>query len=124
SEAMGGSPAPGEPARPPPTPTLPHPWGEGKEGGAGGGPRQLSVRSTAGGAGAVTVSVCDSGPGIAPEHLGKVFDAFFTTKPGGIGVGLAISRSIIEGHGGTIRVEACPAGGAAFHFTLPAAQGP
>jgi signal transduction histidine kinase len=86
-----------------------------------GRPRQLSVRSAAGGAGAVTVSVGDSGPGIAPEHLDQVFDAFFTTKPGGIGVGLAISRSILEAHGGTIRAETPPRGGAAFHFTLPAA---
>jgi signal transduction histidine kinase len=98
-EALGRSAAPGEPAR----------------------PRLLSVRS-AGGGGAATVSVCDTGPGIAPEHFGKVFDAFFTTKPGGIGVGLAICRSIVEGHGGTIRAEAGPAGGAAFHFTLPAAR--
>jgi signal transduction histidine kinase len=99
-EALGRPPVAGEPVR----------------------PQQLSVRSV-GGAGAVTVTVRDSGPGIAPEHLGKVFDAFFTTKPGGIGVGLAICRSIIEGHGGTIRAETGPAGGVAFHFSLPAAQG-
>ncbi len=98
-EAMGSSPAPG----------------------SGGRLRQLAVRSAVGEAGTIVVSVRDTGPGIAPEHLDKVFDAFFTTKPAGVGIGLAISRSIAEAHGGTIRAEACPEGGAAFHVTLPAA---
>jgi PAS domain S-box-containing protein len=63
----------------------------------------------------------DSGPGIKPEHLDHLFDSFFTTKGAGMGLGLPISRSIIEAHGGRIRADngsAC--GGARFSFTLPA----
>jgi PAS domain S-box-containing protein len=63
----------------------------------------------------------DSGPGIKPEHLDRLFDSFFTTKNAGMGMGLPISRSIIEAHGGSIRADnesAC--GGARFSFTLPA----
>jgi PAS domain S-box-containing protein len=67
----------------------------------------------------------DSGPGIAPEHLDRLFESFFTTKDTGIGLGLSISRSIIEGHGGSLRVDNGSAyGGARFIFTLPAARGP
>jgi signal transduction histidine kinase len=81
--------------------------------------RELSVRSARDGEGAFIVSVRDSGPGIAAEQIEQVFDAFFTTKPGGVGIGLAISRSIIEAHGGRIWAEAAAGRGAAFHFTLP-----
>lgn len=84
--------------------------------------RELSVRSARDHAGTFTVSVRDSGPGIAAEQVEQVFDAFFTTKPGGIGIGLAISRSIIEAHGGRIWAEASAGRGAAFHFTLPASR--
>jgi signal transduction histidine kinase len=63
----------------------------------------------------------DSGPGIKPGHLDRLFDSFFTTKDGGMGLGLAISRSIIEAHGGHIRADNESAyGGARFSFTLPA----
>ncbi len=63
----------------------------------------------------------DSGPGIKPEHLDHLFDSFFTTKDAGMGLGLAISRSIIEAHGGYIRADNESAyGGARFSFTLPA----
>jgi C4-dicarboxylate-specific signal transduction histidine kinase len=63
----------------------------------------------------------DSGPGIKPEHLDHLFDTFFTTKDGGMGLGLAISRSIIEAYGGHIRADNESAhGGARFSFTLPA----
>jgi C4-dicarboxylate-specific signal transduction histidine kinase len=70
------------------------------------------------------VSVRDRGPGVSPNLLDRVFDAFFTTKPEGTGVGLSISRTIVEAHGGRISVEPAPGGGAAFRFTLPLTTGP
>jgi signal transduction histidine kinase len=86
-------------------------------------PRELSIRSARAGAASVEVAVCDCGPGIAPEHAERIFDALFTTKPGGMGIGLAISRSIVQAHGGRIWAEPNAGCGAAFHFTLPAAEG-
>src|SRR5215471_16277112 len=65
------------------------------------------------------VAVRDSGPGIDPAHLDRVFDAFYTTKSSGTGMGLSICRSIIEGHGGKLWAEANEPRGAAFQFTLP-----
>src|SRR5258706_12781651 len=69
----------------------------------------------------VLVAVHDSGPGIHPEHLDRVFDAFHTTKPGGTGMGRSICRSIIDAHGGRLWAEANEPRGAIFQFTLPAA---
>jgi PAS domain S-box-containing protein len=68
----------------------------------------------------VLVAVRDSGPGIDPAHLQRVFDAFYTTKPSGVGMGLAICRSIIETHGGRLWVTPCQPHGALFQFTIPA----
>jgi C4-dicarboxylate-specific signal transduction histidine kinase len=66
----------------------------------------------------------DSGPGLAPEHLDRLFESFFTTKESGMGLGLAISRSIIEGYGGNLRADNGSAhGGARFSFTLHTAPG-
>jgi PAS domain S-box-containing protein len=67
----------------------------------------------------VVLSVSDSGPGIKPDLLVSIFDSFYTTKAGGMGVGLSICRSIIEDYGGTIWAENRPEGGAVFFFKLP-----
>jgi PAS domain S-box-containing protein len=68
----------------------------------------------------VLVAVRDSGPGLDPSHLERVFDAFYTTKCSGMGMGLSICRSIIEAHGGRLWAEANEPRGAIFQFTLPA----
>jgi signal transduction histidine kinase len=69
---------------------------------------------------AVAVSVTDSGPGIAPEDLPRVFEPYFTTKEGGTGLGLAIARRIAEEHGGRLDLESTPGRGATFTLRLPA----
>jgi PAS domain S-box-containing protein len=83
---------------------------------ASAGARILSVRARRNGD-VVQVEVKDTGPGI--QHPEKVFNAFFTTKESGMGMGLAISRSIVESHGGRLWAEGNEGGGAAFIFTLP-----
>jgi signal transduction histidine kinase len=67
----------------------------------------------------VLVAVGDSGPGIDPDHLERVFQAFYTTKLSGTGMGLSICRSIIDAHGGRLWAEANEPRGAVFQFTLP-----
>ena len=67
----------------------------------------------------VEISVADLGDGIPAEHRDRVFEAFFTTKTDGVGVGLAISRSIVENHGGRLWLSPNPRHGVTFHFTLP-----
>jgi two-component system sensor kinase FixL len=71
----------------------------------------------------VEVAVSDSGCGMPADKLSHVFEPFFSTKPNGLGMGLAISRSIIEAHRGSIRAKNNEAGGATFTITLPAAEG-
>jgi C4-dicarboxylate-specific signal transduction histidine kinase len=83
------------------------------------GPRKIEVRTGREGASDVRVTVRDSGTGLDPQDLEKVFDAFHTTKPNGMGMGLAISRSIIQAHGGRLWAMPNAPRGAAFHFTLP-----
>ncbi|MFL6710265.1 MAG: AAA family ATPase, partial [Massilia sp.] len=82
--------------------------------------RILGVHSAMSSSGGVLVSVRDSGPGIAPEHHEQVFESFFTTKPGGVGIGLSICRTIIQAHGGKLWVDGDWPLGGAFDFTLPA----
>jgi signal transduction histidine kinase len=66
------------------------------------------------------MAVRDRGPGLSPEIASRVFDAFFTTKPGGLGLGLAFCRRIAEIHGGKLWAENHPDGGAVFSLLLPA----
>lgn len=82
--------------------------------------RWITVRTVANGQGSVVVAVSDTGHGIPAEQLAHVFDSFTTTKSDGMGLGLSIARSIIEAHGGKIRAENNPGGGATLRFTLPA----
>ena len=67
----------------------------------------------------VQVTVEDSGTGIDPQMIDKIFGSFYTTKPGGMGMGLSISRSILQAHGGRLWAAAKDGAGAIFHFTLP-----
>ena len=81
----------------------------------------LSLRTQGIGEGRVAIEVIDDGPGIAPEHLARIWDPFFTTKPvgQGTGLGLSITRSIVTRHGGEIQVDSAPGQGARFTITLP-----
>ena len=83
--------------------------------------RRLTIRSESKAGTMVRVSVHDVGVGIEPESVDRMFDAFFTTKSSGMGMGLSISRSIIEGHDGRLWASRNPKYGATFHFELPAA---
>ncbi|MCC8963868.1 PAS domain S-box protein [Bradyrhizobium sp. Pear76] len=86
--------------------------------------RRITVRTASSDGAMLRCSVEDSGPGIEPDHLPRLFDSFFTTKPGGMGMGLSICHSIIEAHGGRIEADnGSIHGGARFSFTLPAAGG-
>jgi PAS domain S-box-containing protein len=85
------------------------------------GPRRLIVRS-APHDGGIVVAVRDSGPGLSLEGFDHLFDAFYTTKPDGIGMGLAISRSIVEAHGGRLWASRGEPSGAVFEFSLPIAD--
>jgi PAS domain S-box-containing protein len=73
---------------------------------------------------AVTVAVADNGCGVLPEHMPRLFDAFFTTKSNGLGVGLALCRTIVEDHGGQLTAEQNPAGGMTFTLKLRVAPAP
>jgi PAS domain S-box-containing protein len=85
-------------------------------------PRELLIRSHRHEGDQVLVAVRDAGIGLDPENMACLFDAFFTTKPGGMGLGLSISRSIIEVHGGRLWVTSNDGPGATFQFTLPAGR--
>jgi C4-dicarboxylate-specific signal transduction histidine kinase len=83
------------------------------------GPRELLIRTGAEASGSIVVAVRDSGPGLSPENLERLFTPFYTTKPQGLGMGLAICRSIVEAHGGKLWATANEDRGATFQFTLP-----
>ena len=81
---------------------------------------ELMIRSQKAENGFLLISVSDTGVGLPPEKANLIFNAFYTTKPLGTGMGLAISRSIIEAHGGRLWATANAERGATFHFTVPA----
>ena len=83
------------------------------------GSRDLVISTAADASNGVLVAVRDSGPGLDPESLERAFDPFYTTKPGGMGMGLSICRSIVEGHGGRLWAAANAPQGASFTFNLP-----
>ncbi len=84
------------------------------------GERKLHISSQQQEPGKLLVTVQDSGGGLDPQHAVHIFDSFFTTKPEGMGMGLPISRSIVEAHGGQLRLVPLSRQGATFQFTLPA----
>ena len=86
--------------------------------------RLLRLSVSRDGDGHVVVDVCDSGTGIPAEHVDAVFEPFWTTRKEGLGLGLAICRSIVQAHGGAIRVEPNPDRGVTFRFELPVAASP
>ena len=89
-------------------------------GGIGEGARELQISIEAvPSEGGVRVGVRDTGPGLPPESLSRLFEPFYTTKPEGIGMGLSICRSIIEAHGGRLSAIPCEPRGALFQFTIP-----
>ena len=83
------------------------------------GPRELLISTEQTQGNGVLVTVRDFGPGIDPEHLERIFEAFYTTKPGGLGIGLSICRSIVEAHGGRLWATPNEPRGAVFRVMLP-----
>jgi signal transduction histidine kinase len=82
-------------------------------------PRELMIRCEPHEAGTILVAVRDSGIGLDPKNADRIFDAFYTTKADGLGMGLSISRSIIEAHGGRLSATPNEDHGVTFQFTLP-----
>ena len=81
--------------------------------------RRLTIHTSLASGDMLEVAVSDTGVGLLPEASGRMFESFFSTKPNGLGIGLSISRSIIEAHGGTLSAHANTDGGSRFKFTLP-----
>lgn len=86
---------------------------------SGSRPRKLTIRTRIAKSGQVELSISDSGHGIEDKYAQQIFDPFFTTKSDGLGIGLSISRSIVEAHGSTLSAKSNPDGGSTFKFTLP-----
>jgi C4-dicarboxylate-specific signal transduction histidine kinase len=84
--------------------------------------RELLIDTASEAPNGVLVAVRDSGPGLKPESFDRLFDPFYTSKPGGMGMGLSICRSIIEAHGGRVWAAANAPQGAVFNFTLPVGE--
>jgi two-component system, LuxR family, sensor kinase FixL len=85
--------------------------------------RTLTLRSGRAEANVIEITVADTGTGIPPGSTEKLFEPYYTTKPQGLGLGLSVSRSIVQAHGGRLWAEALAQGGAAFHFTVPVWKG-
>ena len=85
------------------------------------GPREMVIKAQRAESEQILVSVSDTGIGLPPQFAEQIFDPFFTTKPHGTGMGLRISRSIVESHGGRLWADGSPGRGATFHLSLPAA---
>jgi signal transduction histidine kinase len=81
--------------------------------------RRVTVRASSGGPSHLEIAIADTGPGIDPKTLARLFEPLFTTKETGTGLGLAISRSIVRSHGGEIYVKSKPGAGTIFSFTIP-----
>ena len=88
-----------------------------------GAPRELSIETGALDGAAVELVVRDTGSGVSQAAAGRLFEPFFTTKRDGLGLGLHISRSIVEAHGGRVWASPNPPRGAAFHVVLPVGRG-
>jgi two-component system sensor kinase FixL len=81
--------------------------------------REIVISTLRAGQGWIEIEVADSGPGLAPAVADRLFQPFVTTKPGGLGIGLSICRSIVDAHGGRLWASANPGGGMVFHVRLP-----
>jgi signal transduction histidine kinase len=86
------------------------------------GPREISIRIAPERRGWIGVSICDTGAGVVPEIANRLFEPFATTKPNGMGLGLLVTKSIVEGHGGRVWFTSNRDGGTTFTFTLPVAK--
>jgi signal transduction histidine kinase len=87
--------------------------------GATNGDAKLSISTACDANDNVTIDVVDSGPGLPDGKADQIFEPFVTTKPDGLGLGLPISRTIVEAHGGRLWADANPGGGTRFHLTIP-----
>jgi two-component system, LuxR family, sensor kinase FixL len=84
--------------------------------------REIVISTRRAGEDAIEIDVADTGPGLAPAVADRLFQPFVTTKPGGLGIGLSICRSIVDAHGGRLWASANPGGGMIFHLRLPTAE--